>query len=268
MLNAIVEHVPEIYNFCHLAYDVSSALKFFNHTVSSQEGVQQGDPLGPLLFCLPIHTLLLACQSQLKMAYIDDITLGGPAAVVAADDALVKAQGTALGLVLNEKKCETIATDGHTDEISLQQFIHHTPLSSTLLGAPLLQGPAMNDCQEKRCSDLDRAIPRLDPITSHDALVLLRASFSAPALQHSLRASPCNGHEALTQINNLVRIALFKICNLSLMINGYRPAYVLNLADWVFALHHWHHQHAIIDFIIISQLVRKGFRLFYIWTVS
>ena len=138
MLNAIVEHMPEIYCFCHLAYDMSSALKFFNHIMSSQ-GVQQGDPLGPLLFCLSIHPLLLACQSQLKIAYMDDITLVGLAAVVAADVALVKVQGKPLGLVLIEKKYETITTDGHADEISLQQFIRHTPLSSTLLRAPLLR---------------------------------------------------------------------------------------------------------------------------------
>ena len=216
MLKAIVEHVPEIYRFCHLAYDVSSELKFSNHTVSSQEGVQQGGPLVPLLFCLSIHPLLLDCKSPLKIAYMDDITLGGPAAVVAADVTLIKAQGEPLGLVLNEKKCESITIDGHTNEISLQQFIHHTPLSSTLLGAPLLQGPAMNDCLQNRCSDLERAISRLSLITSHDALVLLRASFSAPALQHTLRASPCNGHEALTQFDNLLRVALCKICNVSL----------------------------------------------------
>ena len=142
--------------------------------------------------------------------------LGGPATVVAADAALVKAQVTPLSLVLNEKKCETITTDGHTDEISLQKFIHHTPLFSTLLGAPLLQGPAMNDCLEKRYSDVERTISRLDLITSRDALVLLRASFSAPALQHTLLASPCNGHEALIQFYNILRIALCKICNVSL----------------------------------------------------
>ena len=104
----------------------------------------------------------------------------------------------------------------------------------------------MNDCLDKQCSDLERAISRLDLITSHDAFVLLRASFIAPALQHTLRASPCNGHEALTQFDNLQRIALCKICNVSLlMTNGCRPAYLLNLTDWVFVtLHHWHHHHS------------------------
>ena len=128
---------------------------------------------------------------------MDDITLGGTTAVVAADVALVKALSAPFSVVLYEKKCETNTIDGHTDEISLQQFIHHTPLSSTLLGAHLPQGPAVNDCLEKRCSDLERAISRPDLITSYGALVLLRASFSAPALQHTLRASPCNGHMKL-----------------------------------------------------------------------
>ena len=39
---------------------------------------------------------------------------------------------------------------------------------------------------------------------------------SALALQHTLRASSCNGHEALAQLDNLLRIALCKICNVSL----------------------------------------------------
>ena len=144
MLNAILERMQEKYRFCYLTYDESSALKFFSHTVSSQERVQEGDPLSLLLFCLSIHPLLLACLSQLKITYMNDITLGGPATVVVADVALVKAQGIPFDLALNEKKYETITTDGHSDEISLQQFICHTPSSSTLLGAPLLQEPAMN----------------------------------------------------------------------------------------------------------------------------
>ena len=57
---------------------------------------------------------------------MDDITLGSPAAVVVADVALAKAQGTPLGLVLNEKKCETIKTDGHTDEISPAVYLSHS----------------------------------------------------------------------------------------------------------------------------------------------
>ena len=62
----------------------------------------------------------------------------------------------------------------------------------------------MNDYPQKRCSNLERAFSRLDLITSHDALVLLRVSFSTTALQYTLRGLVCNGHEALTQFDNLL----------------------------------------------------------------
>jgi hypothetical protein len=50
VLNAVAEQVPEIFRFCHLSYGGSSKLKYGNYIVHSCEGVQQGDPLGPLLF--------------------------------------------------------------------------------------------------------------------------------------------------------------------------------------------------------------------------
>ena len=47
MLNAMFTKVPEIYSFCNLNYRGTSILKFVKRLISSQEGVQQGDPLGP-----------------------------------------------------------------------------------------------------------------------------------------------------------------------------------------------------------------------------
>ncbi len=38
--------------------------------ISSQEGVQQGDPLGPLLFCLALHRhCMQLCSSLSVMTY-------------------------------------------------------------------------------------------------------------------------------------------------------------------------------------------------------
>ena len=125
-----------MYHFCHMAYNVSSALKFFNQAVSSQEGVQQGDLLGPLLFCLSIHPLLLACQSQLKIACMDDITLGGPVVVVAADVALVKAQGTPLGLVFNKRSVRLLQQEAILMKFlsrSLFITLHYLPRCLELL---------------------------------------------------------------------------------------------------------------------------------------
>ena len=58
MLETILKHVPEILFFCHLSYSNSTMLKFNSRTIISDDGIQQGDPLGLLLFCLTIHPLL------------------------------------------------------------------------------------------------------------------------------------------------------------------------------------------------------------------
>jgi hypothetical protein len=147
---------------------------------------------------------------------MDDITLGGPLADVSADVAMIKTEGPPQGLFLNDSKCEAITIDGQTLDDTLCQFIQLTPASATLLGAPLMVGSAMDECLRKRCADLDRAISRLELITAHDALVLLRSSFSAPKLQHTLRSSPCFGHQLLEHYDQRLRKALCKICNIAL----------------------------------------------------
>ena len=69
MIESILKHVPEIYAFCHLSYNNSTMLKFNSHTFISDEGIQQEDPLGPLLFCLAFHPLLQSLSSELVICY-------------------------------------------------------------------------------------------------------------------------------------------------------------------------------------------------------
>ena len=77
MLAQVYMTIPELYRFCHLSYNNPSDLRFDKWCIQSQEGIQQGDPLGPLLFCLTIHPLLSSLTSPLRVSYLDDITLGG-----------------------------------------------------------------------------------------------------------------------------------------------------------------------------------------------
>jgi hypothetical protein len=84
---------------------------------------------------------------------------------------------------------------------------------SQLLGAPLLQGQAMNSLLEARCNDLDRIMGRLALLGAHDALVILRAAFGSPIILHILRSSPCFGHASLRHFDELLRSGLEKIVN-------------------------------------------------------
>ena len=57
MLSSVGELAPDILPFVHSAYSSPSSLYCGNDILQSSEGVQQGDPLGPLLFCLSLYHL-------------------------------------------------------------------------------------------------------------------------------------------------------------------------------------------------------------------
>jgi len=57
VLEAVAKDSPGILN---ASYSCGSVLQFNEYVIMSEEGPQQGDPLGPMLFCLTIHPLLLS----------------------------------------------------------------------------------------------------------------------------------------------------------------------------------------------------------------
>src|SRR5215469_3434103 len=58
MLKAVTDSILELYPYCRAAYHGDSFWKLGCKSITSAEGVQQGDPLGPLLFCLPLQPIL------------------------------------------------------------------------------------------------------------------------------------------------------------------------------------------------------------------
>ena len=114
MLLSVLEHTPEIYPSVFSAYRNPSYLFFDNSIVESEEGVQQGDPLGPLLFSLTIHHLLSHLAAELKFFYLDDGTLGGTIEEVVGDLQKLEEAADTLGLVLNHQKSEVICSEPST----------------------------------------------------------------------------------------------------------------------------------------------------------
>ena len=55
MLEALSNNIPELFAFVSSAYATSSWLQYENFDIQSNEGIQQGDPLGPLLFSLTLQ---------------------------------------------------------------------------------------------------------------------------------------------------------------------------------------------------------------------
>ena len=111
MLLAVRETARELFDFVNAAYEHPSFLFCGDHTLESAEGVQQGDPLGPLLFCLTIQPLLLKLQSTFSVFYLDDGTIGGSAEDIIRDLRIVEYEAGLAGLELNHAKTKLVCDD-------------------------------------------------------------------------------------------------------------------------------------------------------------
>jgi hypothetical protein len=117
-----------------------------------------------------------------------------------------------IGLVLNVDKCEVI-TRQSASTVAFPNFCWTDSTDACPLGAPLFPGQALTTALEEKSAVLQRAISRLRSVPAHDALVLLRSSFSSLRLMHILRCSPCHGHPALITFDDLLRSGVSFITN-------------------------------------------------------
>ena len=114
----------------HLACIVEIILS----VIQSAEGVQQGDPMGPLLFCLSIQQLVYKLQSELVLFYLDDGTIAGSLQDVLADLRLIEFEASKLGLELNHSKSEVICDQPSVQEAMLSEVpgLYGVPFVSKL----------------------------------------------------------------------------------------------------------------------------------------
>ena len=128
---------------------------------------------------------------------MNDITFGCPEPLVANDVKHTNTNGNTIGLNLNFINCEQINKSSTLTSEPIGQFCHCTINNATLLGAPFVPSPAMDSALERKLDDPKRASERLQLISAHDALVLLRASCSAPIFMHVMHSSLCADHTLL-----------------------------------------------------------------------
>jgi len=76
LLQAVKESLPEWYPFFDQAYRSPSALFWGTTPISSELGVQQGDPCGPALFALVLQPIVEAIRTELNLWFLDDGTAG------------------------------------------------------------------------------------------------------------------------------------------------------------------------------------------------
>jgi len=140
MLLALKDRLAELYAFCYSAYSKRSRLFYGSFILMSNEGPQQGEPIGPLLFSNAIDPLSESLYSELLLGYLDNVMLDGQQSVVATDVEV----GRDMGLVLNVSKCELIA-------FVLQSFQRVQVTKSSFPGALLFRGEELDRHWADRC---------------------------------------------------------------------------------------------------------------------
>ena len=76
LFQTVHDVLPELYPFVHMCYASSSLLNFGDYLLLSDEGVQQGDPLGSLLFCASSLKLDRSMTSETRSSISGTWTTG------------------------------------------------------------------------------------------------------------------------------------------------------------------------------------------------
>ena len=90
--------------------------------ISSQSGVQQGDPLGPMLFALVLHKLVTSFEADddchhilLNAWFLEyDVIAGDRSVVVRALQLIDDLGPTHMGLHINFPQCELFNSNGNS----------------------------------------------------------------------------------------------------------------------------------------------------------
>jgi hypothetical protein len=219
VLEAAKDHVPSLFPLVFQAYGTPSHLLFGEELIQSAEGLQQGDPLAPPLFCLVVHSLVRSLLSPLNCWYLDDGTLAGPGILVLKDLITIQAASKDIGLQLNPAKCELHIT-GEEEQEAVDAITSLLPgikildaAECTLLGAPL-KDEALPAAMVRKIEKIKILVNRLPKLQAHTALFLLKNSMSIPKLVYLLRCSPTwKARGLLEEFDGVMREGLEAITN-------------------------------------------------------
>ena len=198
ILDECALHFPELLPWATWCYAAHPLLWHPMGRIFSETGVQQGDPLGPLLFALVLQKILNAidadddCIYILYQAwYLDDGTLAGKKSAILRALSLLDSIGPSLGIFINMSKCELFCK-GDTSQFPPSMKSSHVP-HLDLLGAPIGDYLFCRKYAASKRSEALKLLSRLVEVGASDpqvALILLRLCGSYCKLIHLARTTP------------------------------------------------------------------------------
>ena len=163
-----------------------------------------------------LQPILSSLTSELRIGYIDNITVLGTLTSVEHDVNFIRNNGPSVGLYLNATKCELITTTTSAQTSILSEFIVVKPSNMCLLGAPLFPGTCLNEMLQHKLEEFECLSTNLRSIDVHDALLIINFFLNTSRVMHLLRCFPCYGHPLLKELDNLQRSNICHIANVDL----------------------------------------------------
>jgi hypothetical protein len=191
------EEFGGLYQWVQACYGASSSLLFGDHEIASLAGVQQGDPLGPLLFSLVLQQLVLKVKAAvpdlvLDVWFLDDGTLIGKTDDVLRAEHIIRVEGQALGMDINHGKCE-LWWPTHNPRLNLfpADITRVATAGVPLLGCALGSAEFVAAHLDARIQKAEEALNLLARFGDGQVeLLLLRSCLGLPKIIYSLRTTP------------------------------------------------------------------------------
>lgn len=212
LLEQVAARVPTLSSWAQYCYKGHSHLYLGGFPLSSQQGVQQGDPLGPLLFSLAWHKVVEALPRSLVINswYLDDGHLVGTEEDLKAALSIIEKEGQMMGIKLNANKCRLwgpAVQNTHEQCASSWDAIPRVPWDKgsglKVLGLPVTFPGCFVFAEATFAgvvNDLQRACSTLQQLgDTQSEHLLLRYCLDACRVMHYLRGVDCSPLEHLVQ---------------------------------------------------------------------
>ena len=212
ILRQVRHRFPGLSAWVEWCYGAPTNLLFDGLPIPPSAGVQQGDPLGPLLFALPLQPVLQRVASEFQsenthgepldliFSFLDDGVLAGPHQVVARALHRLTEEAAAIGLKLNPSKCELVLLSAPgSSSVDRSLFPNEIAVrpdgNFKLLGVGIGSHSYCASLTAKRVAKMAPLLAALGDLANPQiALPLLRQCASYGKVVYSLRSTPPEAH--------------------------------------------------------------------------